>query len=865
MTHWQTALQRPTAPSTQQHTPQPQTPQPQTPQPQTPQPQTPQPQTPQQAVPDGASTEILLDPADDLGPLPAAGEQDTPGSSTPDLLGPMEITPDQALTLDDLPRAKARLSEKQKLALLTEYEQADSQGLGTAWLKARGIARGRITDWRRLRETAQLPAGHPLLATRPDYLSEAQKAALVRKYRAAIAQGQDQEWLAAMNLTRQRMTHWQTLLQPPTVPSAQQQTPRQQNPQQAVLGGASTEILLDPVDDLVLQPTAGDQGAPDSAATLDLLGQMEIDPAQAFTLDDLTRAGPKLSEEQKLALLADYEQAAAQGQGTAWLKAQGINSGQISAWRRLRETARIPVGHPQLATRGRHLSEAQKTGLVREFRAAVAQGRDQEWLAAKNLTRQQMAYWQNLLQLPTADGQDTPGSSTPALPGPVGIDPDQLLTLDDLAPANVRLAARIVVPGLISIDRQGSPQPLQQQPAVGDLLDLGRARLDHRERLEDTLSREQDRPRLLLLTEGLAAALEQVAHTLASTEPPTATTADLLATIDLWRRAALDAAGQVVDGLALGAAQNLRLHSLLQDAWGPFGESTWHRLATQLRDLPTQSRATRQAGLAAINDRYATLTRAFHAQVADVLPSHTWFRRPASGARTPHTPTDPGASTSSTPPPGTSRPGTTDAGGTTTNPPTGPTRHADTNPALRLWDAPVPDAPMRDVSMRDVSMPDPWMPDVSMPDPWMPDVSMQDAWMPDTPVPGLARVTQGPLPGGAVEAEGRWWQAMVEDAPTRPPAAAAAPERTGSAVRPGAGTRQVAAGRAAARPGYAEALKVLGEASLSRDEHHSVRVQLRTLFHRGDPVGWPAWGVRPELVGVFPSVPVLAVLRWPHP
>ncbi|HET9657732.1 MAG TPA: hypothetical protein VFP72_20440, partial [Kineosporiaceae bacterium] len=121
-------------------------------------------------------------------------------------------------------------------------------------------------------------------------------------------------------------------------------------------------------------------------------------------------------------------------------------------------------------------------------------------------------------------------------------------------------------PGPDGIDRQGSP--LREQPVVGDLLDLGRARLDHRERLEDTLSREQDRPRLLLLTEGLAAALEQAAHTLATTEPLTTTTADLLATIDLWRRAALDAAGQVVDGLALGAAQNLRLHHLLQATWG---------------------------------------------------------------------------------------------------------------------------------------------------------------------------------------------------------------------------------------------------------------------------------------------------------
>jgi hypothetical protein len=79
------------------------------------------------------------------------------------------------------------------------------------------------------------------------------------------------------------------------------------------------------------------------------------------------------------------------------------------------------------------------------------------------------------------------------------------------------------------------------------------------------------------------------------------------------------------------------------------------------------------------------------------------------------------------------------------------------------------------------------------------------------------------------------------------------------------GARRVRPRTAVAKPGYDEALEVLGDASFGDKEHRIVRVQLRDLFTRGDPVGWPAWEVRPGLREVFPSVLVLSVLRWPDP
>ncbi|HET9657749.1 MAG TPA: hypothetical protein VFP72_20525, partial [Kineosporiaceae bacterium] len=96
-------------------------------------------------------------------------------------------------------------------------------------------------------------------------------------------------------------------------------------------------------------------------------------------------------------------------------------------------------------------------------------------------------------------------------------------------------------------------------------------------------------------------------------------------------------------------------------------------------------------------------------------------------------------------------------------------------------------------------------------------------------------------------------------------AAGTPPVVSGDDSGSGAGAGRAAAGGTAPRAAYAEALKVLREASLRGDDHHSVRVLLWVLFRRGDPVGGPAWEEHPELVGVFPTVPVLAVLPGLRP
>ncbi len=96
---------------------------------------------------------------------------------------------------------------------------------------------------------------------------------------------------------------------------------------------------------------------------------------------------------QKLALLADYEQAAAAGQGGAWLRREGLYSSLISEWRRVRDAgllqgtaAGASVGRPsaeqaEIARLRREL-EVTRTRLATTTTALEIMGKARELLEA---------------------------------------------------------------------------------------------------------------------------------------------------------------------------------------------------------------------------------------------------------------------------------------------------------------------------------------------------------------------------------------------------------------------------------------------------------------------------------------------------
>jgi hypothetical protein len=440
----------------------------------------------------GVQTELFVDPVGELGPLlllAVAAEQGASGSdpvSSASRPGPIEVDPGQSFSLDGLDPAPLRRTRQERLALLADYERAVSRQEGRAWLRKHRLNSGRLSQWRRLRETALLPVGDPRLAAAVDFLSLEQQAGLVREYREATAGGRAQEWLAEKNLTRARMTRWESVLgsrQQPTAGSAQQATSQQ--PAAPGSPGDRTELFVDPVGEfgpLLLLAVAAEQGASGSVSVSPASrpGPIEVGPGQSFTLDDLAPARVRCSRQKELALLADYERAVSRQKGTVWLREHRLNSGRLSQWRRLRETALLPAGDPRLAAAARFLSWEQKAALVREYREATAGGRAQEWLAEKNWTRARMTRWESVLgsrRQPTAGSAQQATSQQPAAPGspgdrtelfvdpvgelgpllaaaeqgasgsasasasrlgPIEVDPGQSFSLDDPTPARVR-------------------------------------------------------------------------------------------------------------------------------------------------------------------------------------------------------------------------------------------------------------------------------------------------------------------------------------------------------------------------------------------------------------------------------------------
>ncbi|HET9654767.1 MAG TPA: hypothetical protein VFP72_05400, partial [Kineosporiaceae bacterium] len=169
--------------------------------------------------------------------------------------------------------------------------------------------------------------------------------------------------------------------------------------------------------------------------------------------------------------------------------------------------------------------------------------------------------------------------------------------------------------------------------AVADgLLGLGQQRLDAKDSRESTVSRAQDRPSLLVLTEGLADAARQVAVSWPGVPAQeSGVPAELLAgaqsgpeVAQRLREAAQQLALAQVRELAAGEATRSALSSLVNDPAGPFGEATWAGLAQRLDGPAGQSPAVRAA---AVEETLAGVSRQFQAAVARWVPGYEWFRR----------------------------------------------------------------------------------------------------------------------------------------------------------------------------------------------------------------------------------------------
>ncbi|HET9654121.1 MAG TPA: toxin glutamine deamidase domain-containing protein, partial [Kineosporiaceae bacterium] len=177
-------------------------------------------------------------------------------------------------------------------------------------------------------------------------------------------------------------------------------------------------------------------------------------------------------------------------------------------------------------------------------------------------------------------------------------------------------------------------------PAVADgLLGLGQQRLDAKDSRESTVSRAQDRPSLLVLTEGLTEAARQVAVAWPGVPAErsgvaaerSGVPAELLAgaqsgpeVAQRLREAAQQLALAQVRELAAGEGTRATLSSLVNDPAGPFGEATWAALAQRLDGPAGQSPAVRAA---AVEETLAGVSRQFQAAVARWVPGYEWFRR----------------------------------------------------------------------------------------------------------------------------------------------------------------------------------------------------------------------------------------------
>ncbi|HET9657438.1 MAG TPA: hypothetical protein VFP72_18955 [Kineosporiaceae bacterium] len=303
---------------------------------------------PPPTMPAGPEGEISVEPAVDLGPLMTASDHGTAAAASASTPGSIEVDHAQVLTADDVApadREQIRRSDVEKLALLADYEQANAEKKAKEWLKENNFDKRRPFEWRRLRTK------------------------LFGEYQEAFVRGEADAWLRRKGLTQAWMEQSQAAIR------AGQPMPK---PVAPAGHGTRKEILVDSVADFGLLAAAAHHGAAaDQGTSASPPGPIEIDPAQALTLDDLPsgRRGRTLrSDEEKLALLADYEQAAAQRKGNAWLREFHISARLTFTWRQLRED------------------------LVGEFQEAVSQGEADAWLRRRKLTRARMEHAQAVIR-----------------------------------------------------------------------------------------------------------------------------------------------------------------------------------------------------------------------------------------------------------------------------------------------------------------------------------------------------------------------------------------------------------------------------------------------------------------------------------
>jgi hypothetical protein len=123
-----------------------------------------------------------------------------------------------------------------------------------------------------------LPAGDPRPPAAARQFSREQRAALVREYREAVTDGRAQAWLAEKNLTKTRMTRWQSTLGLARQPTARS-TQHPAMPGGSGGPGAETEMFLNPVDDVSPLLAAAEHGATSSTVSGNLRPFDDFGPA----------------------------------------------------------------------------------------------------------------------------------------------------------------------------------------------------------------------------------------------------------------------------------------------------------------------------------------------------------------------------------------------------------------------------------------------------------------------------------------------------------------------------------------------------------------------------------------------------------
>jgi transposase-like protein len=291
-----------------------------------------------------------------------------PSRAVLDYLDLPEIGPVEAFALDDLLLTRRSYAREEKLALLTEYAHLGQDQTGQ-WLHDRHLTASQMSRWRRAWREGLPGEGDPPPTPRPPrrVLTTQEKAALVWQYEEAKSQGPGgaKRWLEANNLTRRRLSFWRRRL-------ASRQDPA---------------------------PLPSGHGNPGPGrAVSDYLDLPEIGAVEAYTLDDLPLTRRSHTPQQRFALVTEYAQLK-RGTTRRWLRDHDLTTTHMSRWRRAGEQGRLGEGDLPPAARPprRVFTLPEKVALVRQYRKSQGRGGGRRWLAANNLTREQVDRWRQEL------------------------------------------------------------------------------------------------------------------------------------------------------------------------------------------------------------------------------------------------------------------------------------------------------------------------------------------------------------------------------------------------------------------------------------------------------------------------------------